>query len=301
MKKSLIALGVAAAMGLTGVAQADTTLYGSVRLSVERFDDGNDASWDVVNNASRLGVRGSEDLGGGLSAIYQYEFGVKADDLATLTSGGRIAMVGLRGGFGTFSIGRQWTPFYNAIAITDVFNGSFSAPGYYDLGGMTRPSNSIAYNSPNFGGLSFGALASMDGPAGKSGVDSYQVGLMYNNAGLHVGAGYASNEVSDGDLWGVSVGYEFSGINLMAAYRDASDFGTVPDADSIEVVGQYTFGSNIASLSYTRIDPDVGSTEDVWIVGLTHRMSSRTRVWVEYGRYDDADLDNLSIGIRHDF
>jgi predicted porin len=76
MKKSTLALAVAAALA-TSAAVADTTLYGSARVSIDYEDiDNGTSTWDVRNNSSRLGVRGEEDLGGGLSAIYQYEFGV---------------------------------------------------------------------------------------------------------------------------------------------------------------------------------------------------------------------------------
>lgn len=70
MKKSVLALAVVAALAAPLAAQADTILYGSARVSVDYNDDDNlfnlfqgNASWDVVNNASRIGVQGSEDLG----------------------------------------------------------------------------------------------------------------------------------------------------------------------------------------------------------------------------------------------
>jgi predicted porin len=105
MKKSMLALAVAAALAAPLAAQADTILYGSARVSVDFNDEtvpdgvtvdpatGNlqlettDVSyWDVVNNDSRLGVMGNEDLGGGLSAVYQYEFGVDVTEGGNLES-----------------------------------------------------------------------------------------------------------------------------------------------------------------------------------------------------------------------
>lgn len=82
MRKSIVALAVAGVLAASAVAQAETTLYGSARIGVEYTQGKGDdklSSWDVANQASRLGVKGSEDLGGGLSAIYQYEFGVAID------------------------------------------------------------------------------------------------------------------------------------------------------------------------------------------------------------------------------
>ena len=87
MKKSTLALALGAALGVSAVSQADTILYGSARVSVDWvnpdidnhdlgpfFGIDNKDYWEVFDNASRLGVKGSEDLGAGLSAIYQYEF-----------------------------------------------------------------------------------------------------------------------------------------------------------------------------------------------------------------------------------
>ena len=105
MKKSTLALAVAAALtGFGSLAYADTTLYGSARVSIDYNDpnsnnfnqDAPDASWDVYNNSSRLGVRGEEDLGGGLAAIYQYEFGVDVTEGGNFYSN-RPKWVGLKG------------------------------------------------------------------------------------------------------------------------------------------------------------------------------------------------------------
>jgi predicted porin len=72
-----------------------------------------EANWDVFNNSSRLGVRGEEDLGGGLSAIYQYEFGVDVTEGGNFNSN-RPKWVGLKGSsWGAVTLGTQWTPYYN--------------------------------------------------------------------------------------------------------------------------------------------------------------------------------------------
>ena len=135
MKKSAIALAVAAALAASAAAQAETTFYGRAALAItytdtsidsdtpigDIFDDG---IWDIRNAGTRWGVRGSEDLGNGLSAIYHIETNLDADshngngDSQT----GRLAWVGLKGGFGAVKLGAQWTPYYNALGATDIFN-----------------------------------------------------------------------------------------------------------------------------------------------------------------------------------
>ncbi|TVR57684.1 MAG: porin, partial [Candidatus Competibacteraceae bacterium] len=157
MKKSTLALAVAAALA-TSVAVADTTLYGSARVSIdyESLDNGPD-TWDVRNNSSRLGVRGSEDLGGGLSAIYQFEWGV---DLTEGTSGfesNRPKWVGLKGdNWGSVTLGTQWTSYYNVAGVADIFNSNRSFAtntGYLGAFAGQRMDNTIIYMSPNFSGF----------------------------------------------------------------------------------------------------------------------------------------------------
>jgi len=189
MKKSALALAVAAGLvGFGSAAYADTTLYGSARVSLD-YDDfdsvyaraadgtlvrtqaGSEA-WDIYNNSSRLGynnssrlgVRGEEDLGGGLSAIYQYEFGVDVTEGGNLNSN-RPKWVGLKGSFGSVTAGTQWTPYYNVIGIGDIFNSSkvFDNETYLGNSFGLRMDNSLIYSTPNFSGFSAQAMLVVNG------------------------------------------------------------------------------------------------------------------------------------------
>ena len=234
MKKSAIALAVAAAL-VGSSAFADTTLYGSARVSVDYTDldttyldarapDGSliplvkgFTAWDVVNNSSRLGVRGEEDLGGGLSAIYQYEFGVDPTEGGNWNSN-RPKWVGLKGtSWGSVTLGTQWTPYYNVLGVSDIFNNSANTflqrTGYLGSVYGTRMDNSLVYSSPNWSGFGFQAMLVMNGDVGandpttpaelqkcnpdnklpcnlSSSVDMYQLNATYKNGPFFVGAAY---------------------------------------------------------------------------------------------------------------
>ncbi|MEZ5599618.1 MAG: porin [Candidatus Competibacteraceae bacterium] len=234
MKKSAIALAVAAAL-VGSSAFADTTLYGSARVSVdytdldttytgERAADGSliplvkgFTAWDVVNNSSRLGVRGEEDLGGGLSAIYQYEFGVDPTEGGNWNSN-RPKWVGLKGtSWGSVTLGTQWTPYYNVLGVADIFNNSANTflqrTGYLGSVYGTRMDNSLVYSSPNWSGFGFQAMLVMNGDVGandpttpaelqkcnadnklpcnlSSSVDMYQLNATYKNGPFFAGAAY---------------------------------------------------------------------------------------------------------------
>ncbi len=238
MKKSTLALAVAAALvGFGSTAYADTTLYGSARVSIDYNDPsgydflkGNDpeANWDVFNNSSRLGVRGEEDLGGGLAAIYQYEFGVDISEGGNFNSN-RPKWVGLKGAsWGAVTAGTQWTPYYNVIGVGDIFNSSkvFGSTNSFAAATTTSPvlntylgntfglrmDNSLIYTSPNWSGFGVQAMLVMNGTCGSTdpqteddlcgfsgnklpanlsdGVDMYNVSASYKNGPFFAGATY---------------------------------------------------------------------------------------------------------------
>jgi predicted porin len=233
MKKSTLALAVAAALvGFGSAAYADTTLYGSARVSVDyedydsdyvqnratgeltRIRAGTDA-WDVFNDASRLGVRGEEDLGGGLSAIYQYEFGVDMTEGGNFNSN-RPKWVGLKGAnWGSITAGTQWTPYYNVLGIADIFNSSkvFANSSIY-LGNTfgTRMDNSLIYSTPNWSGFGAQVMLVMNGQCPPT--DPQTPGeLRYGPACTDTRIQGATNLVpanlsNDLDMWNISLSYK---------------------------------------------------------------------------------------------
>lgn len=108
MKKSLIALSVLAAVAGTAQAQSSVTIYGVVDMALQHQNTGDPAGSTLgldsgIQSGSRLGFKGSEDLGGGLKANFQLEMGINADTGSSAQGGrafGRQAFVGLSGNFG---------------------------------------------------------------------------------------------------------------------------------------------------------------------------------------------------------
>ncbi|MBS0601676.1 MAG: porin, partial [Proteobacteria bacterium] len=244
MNKSMIALAVGGGLAGSAAAQAETTLYGSARIGVtytQPDGPGTDKSnWDVANEASRLGVKGSEDLGGGLKAIYQYEFGVAiAGNGGPLTT--RLSSVGLTGGFGTVVLGRVWSaPYLYVGSLTDVFNSSSSgnsgSMGWdrlnstitFDntgaLGTGDRISDVVAYITPNFSGFSGAAAIVMNGNGqnavgNREDIDAYDIAGGYTLGGLTIGASYRDFKALDYTQWTAGAAYKFPfGLRLAATY-----------------------------------------------------------------------------------
>ena len=303
MKKSTLALAVAAALvGFGSTAYADTTLYGSARVSIDYNDpNSNDvvesnpeANWDVFNNSSRLGVRGEEDLGGGLAAIYQYEFGVDVTEGGNF-NGNRPKWVGLKGSsWGAVTLGTQWTPYYNVIGIGDIFNSSkvFNSTSSFAAATTTSPvlntylgntfglrmDNSLIYTSPNWSGFGVQAMLVMNGtctptdpqttdelcgytgnklPANLSdGVDMYNISASYKNGPFFAGATYMA----------------LDGPGFSARLPSGQTLSSVPawDGDQWGLAFGYNSGPFAVSFAYENGDLNTvysGTSQNYYLTG----------------------------------
>ena len=335
MKKSAIALAVAAAMAASAAAQAETTFYGSLRPSIEHSSEA--GAWGLNDRYSRWGVKGSEDLGNGLSAIYQVEAGI---NIGAFNGGfgaaghgfrGRLAWAGLKGGFGALTLGTQWSPFYDVVGRNDIYNVSdpigTGAHGAY--AGPYRLNNSIAYKTPDsIPWMQGEALMAMSqstygGTSTSSGVDLWNIGANFSFGPAGFGATYLEQKDSrpghdNVTEWGVSGSYEVAGFTLGAGYQKyKGDVGTafgdtyvdgtpMGPGKAWQVTGQYAFANNILRAGYYTFTPDNlnGKSKD-WTIGVQHNLSKRTRVWAEYmdAKNDPVNArDKLfSLGFRHDF
>lgn len=169
---------------------------------------GRGSAMQGVSRANRLGVKGSEDLGNGLKAIYQVEFGVNftaADDNIPSGGNGGISMrnsfVGLAGNWGTFLVGRHDTPLKISTGKLDLFSDTMAdyngTVGFQDL----RVDNTVAYISPSFSGFSLAAAVVAPGGATALGVqnidsdslaEAYSIAAIYNNGPFYASAAYES-------------------------------------------------------------------------------------------------------------
>ena len=201
---------------------ASEGFYASIRV---RFNSGGEDNEDgdsaqIQNSSSRLGVQGTSEMSHGLEGFYRYETSLSTENGAALGNT-RLAYVGLRGGFGSFNLGSDWTNEYNWVyGSTDIANVNSGNFAYnHDYPG--RGSRSVYYKSPDFNGLQVGFRAEMDG-----GND--------NNHDTDPNG----NEIADSELdsWALSGKYSFSGFTLAGMYLARPDFinvvadgGTVTD------------------------------------------------------------------------
>ena len=254
MNKKLIAVAVAGVLGAPLVAQAQTanvTLYGRLNTNYEfingkQVDGSNPNVSRLSSNSSRFGIRGTESLGGGLSAIFQLESSVSSDG-AGGTLAGRETFVGLQGSWGKFTAGRFLLPtddmhpiFGNVPTYTTsiLSTASLWANGFaakQDGGFDDRANNSFRYDSPSFNGLTFSgqvALRDSSGAADVNGGHAQETrhahilgaNVIYNNGPIQVGVSYEGNNKLRGpDLndreYTVTGGYNFGVVRVAAVYE----------------------------------------------------------------------------------
>src|SRR6476620_9048218 len=182
MKKSALALAVLAAFSLntTAHAQSNVQVYGLIDAGVEHATNATPNGGDMTRvisggkNTSRWGLRGSEDLGGGLKAVFNLEGGILLD---TGASDGNLfkrqANVGLEGGFGRVVLGRSFTTTYDLVIKFDPLgfapnyswatSGSATGPSKY---GMTTAFDNLIKYSGQTGEFSYGATVGLGEPPG---------------------------------------------------------------------------------------------------------------------------------------
>lgn len=381
MKKTAIALALAGLVAGPSIAAADTTVYGSIRLS-ERYTDadrfawtpGNgilngapgqecgsslllpddpvtgqpivnpnaavaavlpngeiavrganvvcndDSYWDMFNNSSRLGFKGSEDLGNGQSVVYQYEFGVNAPDGPTIGGArNRLAYVGFKGGWGQATFGTQWNPFYFAVGgEVDVWGDAFTgAGGYYGNRGFTRSNNMLIYATPSFNGLTGYVGLNTDGQSGDTGLDQYEFAAIYDNGPLFVGAAwrrtqedraqadaaigtspealFVASQFGAIDQYGVSARYNFAfGLGLAGSWNQFNqDDGLT--TNGFDLLASWTFGRTTIRGAYYQVDDD-SQTIAVPITNQDPALNGLAAV-----RFGQDKQKGYTLGVQHRF
>ena len=327
MKKKLLALAVAAALPMVSqAATANVTIYGKVHTSIDYINPdarGADSIYDVTNRASRLGFKGSEDLGDGLKLIWKMETSYNTAEGGF--GSGRNTYIGLAGGWGTFLYGRHDTPMKMSTSKLDIFAdelADFNATaGLIDL----RADDAIAYVSPSFGGLTLvGAMipdADSDGDGDIAG--GYSLAAMYSNGALFVSGSYESLDDlrggADASYWRIGAGFDMGAFHIGAVYADQTDddlraLSRGGDAKDLTVNGSWAFGNNKLKAMWGRIDSDDDVSDDgktdAWAVGLDHNFSKRTKMYIQYAdsehglwntNYGSADQSGVSFGMVHKF
>lgn len=270
MKKTILALAVLGAFGGAAHAQSGSvTIYGAVdaslsyvnKISTGGKETGSQMALDSgLMKGSRLGIKGSEDLGGGLKAVFTIENGFNVDTGEAGQKGtlwGRQATVGLSGNFGTILAGRQ------KDVLDDV--GSITSPG--DFGGVVsrvhslnldrtngeRVNNSIRYNTPNLNGFTGSVIYGFGEQAGNTGAgQSFGLGGTYANGPLNIGLGYFQSKMggSSSDVNGAAA---CNGAVMVKGKDKTGDKAGDTCLKTWTLAAAYQFGPARVYGSYSRV------------------------------------------------
>jgi len=336
MKKTLISLAILGAVSNVALAQSSVTIYGIVDAGLVRETGGKAGGvtkvTSGVGSASRIGFRGTEDLGGGLSAVFTLEGGFAADTGAGDAAGlfQRQSFVGLVSkDAGALTLGRQYTPYYNALSqVADPFGAGLagtaknlfpSSSSASVVGNPTRASNSVNYKSPSLSGfgveLQYALGESNPASAGRQvgGAVTYSNGplnarIAYNNRNATAAVG----DTEHNTLYAVN--YDFQVVKAFGAYSIDKGLSSSPLPNAAAYVTPGIASANSTSLlagltapvgangtviaSYIRKNDKEAANRDAdqWALGYTYALSKRTNTYVAYAKIKNKNGAAYTVG-----
>jgi predicted porin len=327
MKKSILAFAALATIAGAASAQSSVTIYGVVDmgLKVENAGAGTYLGMDSGNQSgSRVGFKGTEDLGGGLKANFVLEAGFNADTGAQSTAGvlfNRQSYVSLSGGFGEVKLGRTQTVVYSNAAVFDPFGDTLAGDSarIFNYGG-SRTDNTVNYSFAAQNGINGQAAYSFGEVAGSTssnrtmaGAIGYAAGplavvLTHQNTKNATGTDAAKTTLLGGN-------YNFGLLQPFAAYAINKGVGTLNTRDALIGLNINLTPADVIMTSIMHKYDKFADHRDATQValGYSHMLSKRTNLYTSWSRLSNnaginyrvtqnGAADNLfNIGLRHKF
>jgi len=326
MQKKIIALAIAGLASTAAFAQSNVTIYGRMDLGAayRTGDSGGVANTEGkyeiasgVGSGSRIGFKGVEDLGNGLKAVFQSEFGIGIDQTAAGTTNAtwtnRNSYVGLAGGFGTVVAGRLDGVRYGIFNTYDPFAGGTIGNFTQMTLQVDRADNAIAYISPNFSGFGL-VLAYATNTAGpESAGNRFPLGAAgpgslhtimgtYDNGPISARLDYEEvvfigENISKTWVATAAGSYDFGAVKISALVDQIKnkDAGLKEQAWLIGAkapVGKFTLKAMVGGVK-DKIGNDNNSIK--WALGTDYALSKRTYVYANYGQIKNDDAANRQI------
>jgi predicted porin len=329
MKLKLLALAVGGLMASAVSAQsANVTLYGVVdtfianeRASGTGTTGSRSATYVSPGglSGSRWGLRGSESLGGGMNAVFVAEGGILSDTGGSGQGGllvGRQVFVGLNGGFGSFTMGRQYSPLFSVLCEVDIDGcSSFSVVGnhYLSLPGALRINNSVMYSTPNMGGFTVSAMwGAGESTAGTNVGRTFSANAQYKAGPMYLGLGYADVKNAaavtlpttppivlppgsfSNRTWTAGGGFDAGAAKLTANYLESKNTSTGAKFKGFQAGAAVPFGATTLILNAGQ--GKVGSAKNtLYQIGADHSLSKRTTAYARFGVSNNNSLAALDM------
>jgi predicted porin len=307
-----LALGLLSSAAL---AQSSVTVYGvaDAGLLVERGAPAGNATkiGSGIASGSRLGIKGTEDLGGGMALSFVLENGNNLDSGSAAQGGlllGRQAYLRLTTPAGLFGIGRQYSPFYKALdGVADPFSTGLAGNAQNIFANNSRVDNSIEYATPQMAGFSADVMYGAGEVAGDSAKNrSIAAGVTYCNGPLTVALAHQQRDDAQANARShntiLTARYQFgAGITAHAAHaRNRNLLGI----DSKDTLLGLTVALPVGKLLVSVIDHDDRSTlrQDARqaAVGYLYPLSRRTDLYTAYGHIINRNGAGFRVGTATD-
>jgi predicted porin len=335
MKKTLLAACALATIAGGAMAQSNVTVYGIADVGIVT-ENGNKAGsvtkvTSGIGSGSRLGFKGEENLGDGLSAYFTLESGIGIDTGTNNQGGiafGRQSFVGLKGDFGSVSFGREYTPFYKVLVAADPFGGGFGGNTtnllpYSANGG--RLANNIHYSSPIFSGFRAEVTYGLGEIAGDNAAGSQlSVSVWYEDGPLTLAAAHhnTNNNTSSttnfesgnnsfftgiynfGPVKGY-IGYGIDkGLNSSPLRNTTNPFGSLvapaasTDSTDLVLAASVPVGANTFIGSYTTKNDKTVRNQDAsqYSIGYLYAFSKRTDWYANWAKINNKRGAGYTVG-----
>lgn len=322
MKKTLIAIASVAAVS-GAFAQSNVTLYGRADIGIGSVKESGKSTSKMIDNnltTSRWGLRGSEDLGGGMKASFKFEqrLNLSTGDIQSPAFKGETSL-GLSGGFGAVTMGRFSTIYDDVRALANansVFDSNSFTPTslVYASGGdySSRFGSQIRYDLPKMGGFYASVAYAFESATDKDdGMTAMKLG--YKAGALNVALGLQNEKAKDNDYLAISASYDLGAAALSGGYNSRKGNDANGDDTEFNVGVNVPMGAFDFSVGFASSKTEVGGSTSVKASGLglgaTYKMSKRTRAYAGLSNVDykngagskTGDKRIFALGLRHDF
>lgn len=318
---------------------AEPVIYGKANISLNTNDAESNGvttqdNWQLNSNASRLGVKGEQELDTGLKAIYQLEYEIAVDNgvadeteadcdgTDTVDSCGstpfkqRNIFAGIEGGFGTIIAGKHDTPLKLSQEKIDQFNDLALGDIKEVLAGENRADNIVMYSSPNKNGFE-GKLAFMPGEdsgaaAGddKGIADAVSGSVKYGQEKFWLGLAVDS-EVKGMDITRLSAEYSFADAKVGALLQQGEDTATKLESESFMLSTQYKMDKWTLKAQYASDTTESTPTSDfdtsMITIGADYKLSSKAKLfayasdWEQELTVGDDEQKTFGLGTEVNF
>lgn len=305
-------------------AQSNVTIYGLIDLNLSQAKAGSQKRSALDHgelNGTRLGFRGSEDLGNGMKAIFTLEQGFDPST-GLLEQGGRTfgrqSFVGLEGSWGRVTLGRQYTPAFVAIDPMDATGSADRSPGLLSrkTGGIkpayeVRLDSMVKYRSPEFHGFSvdagywLGGKTATDSTARREG-DGYGIAGLYKNGAFAatVVTQHIQRDANGGKVRtdGFGLSYDFGPAKAYFAWTRDKESGSQGGgkARTYDIGAEIKAGArSTVAISYAdRNESNDAAAEDArgWSAYYLYDLSKRTTLYTGYTRLINKGNANYALG-----